>query len=69
MPMLELDGVCLSYGAIRAVTDASIAVQQGQVVAIVGANGAGKTTLLKAVAGLMPLSAGRVRLGLSLIHI
>jgi len=61
MPMLELEGVSLSYGAIRAVTDASIAVQQGQVVAIVGANGAGKTTLLKAVAGLMPLSAGRVR--------
>jgi branched-chain amino acid transport system ATP-binding protein len=61
MPMLELQGVGLSYGAIRAVTDASISVEQGQVVAIVGANGAGKTTLLKAIAGLMPPSAGTVR--------
>src|SRR3712207_1017942 len=61
MPMLELEGVGLSYGAIRAVADASIAVEAGQVVAIVGANGAGKTTLLKAIAGLLPLAAGRVR--------
>jgi branched-chain amino acid transport system ATP-binding protein len=61
MPMLELDRVGLSYGAIRAVTEASIAVEQGQVVAIVGANGAGKTTLLKAIAGLLPLAAGTIR--------
>jgi branched-chain amino acid transport system ATP-binding protein len=60
MAMLQIDRVSLSYGAIRAVTEASIEVVQGQVVAIVGANGAGKTTLLKAVVGLMPLGAGRV---------
>ena len=51
----------MAYGAIRAVTGASIAVEHGQVVTIVGANGAGKTTLLKAIAGLMPLASGRVR--------
>src|SRR3954469_19240912 len=61
MAMLELEGVGLAYGAIRAVTGASIMVEHGQVVTIVGANGAGKTTLLKAIAGLMPLAAGRVR--------
>jgi len=61
MAMLELEGVGLAYGAIRAVTGASIAVEHGQVVTIVGANGAGKTTLLKAVAGLMPLASGRIR--------
>jgi len=61
MAMLELEGVGLAYGAIRAVTGASIAVERGQVVTIVGANGAGKTTLLKAIAGLMPLASGRVR--------
>jgi len=61
MPMLELEAVSLSYGAIRAVTEASIAVEQGQVVAIVGANGAGKTTLLKAIAGLMTPASGQVR--------
>src|SRR3712207_4874965 len=61
MAMLELEGVGLAYGAIRAVTGASIEVERGQVVTIVGANGAGKTTLLKAIAGLMPLASGRVR--------
>jgi branched-chain amino acid transport system ATP-binding protein len=61
MAMLELEGVGLAYGAIRAVTGASIVVEHGQVVTIVGANGAGKTTLLKAIAGLMPLASGRVR--------
>jgi branched-chain amino acid transport system ATP-binding protein len=58
--MLRLDGVSVSYGPIEAVTDASIEVGQGQVVAIVGANGAGKTTLLKAVAGLLQPRAGRI---------
>src|SRR3712207_3568633 len=61
MAMLELEGVGLAYGAIRAVVGASITVEHGQVVTIVGANGAGKTTLLKAIAGLMPLASGRVR--------
>ncbi|MBP0443598.1 ABC transporter ATP-binding protein [Roseomonas sp. SSH11] len=58
--MLEVQGACIGYGPIQAVTDASIRVETGQVVAIVGANGAGKTTLMKAIAGLLPLSAGRV---------
>ena len=58
--MLEVRGACIGYGPIQAVTDASIRVEQGQVVAIVGANGAGKTTLMKAVAGLLPLSAGQI---------
>ncbi|SHK04907.1 branched-chain amino acid transport system ATP-binding protein [Roseomonas rosea] len=59
-PMLEVQGACIGYGPIEAVSDVSIRVETGQVVAIVGANGAGKTTLMKAVAGLLPLSAGRV---------
>jgi len=58
--MLEVAGACIGYGPIQAVTDASIRVEAGQVVAIVGANGAGKTTLMKAIAGLLPLSAGRI---------
>ncbi|WP_456300241.1 ABC transporter ATP-binding protein [Roseomonas populi] len=58
--MLEVEGACIGYGPIQAVSDVSIRVERGQVVAIVGANGAGKTTLMKAVAGLLPLSAGRV---------
>ena len=60
MTMLQLKNISVSYGPIEAVTDASINVEQGQVVAIVGANGAGKTTLLKAIAGLMQPRSGEI---------
>jgi len=60
MTMLQLKNISVSYGPIEAVTDASIDVEQGQVVAIVGANGAGKTTLLKAIAGLMQPRSGEI---------
>jgi branched-chain amino acid transport system ATP-binding protein len=58
--MLRLENVSVSYGPIEAVSNASIDVEQGQVVAIVGANGAGKTTLLKAIAGLMQPRSGEI---------
>ena len=53
MPLLELDGVRARYGQIRALHDVSLAVDEGQVVAILGANGAGKTTTLRAISGLV----------------
>jgi branched-chain amino acid transport system ATP-binding protein len=55
-----MDSVGLAYGPIQAVSSASIEVEKGQTVAIVGANGAGKTTLLKSIVGLMPLASGRI---------
>jgi branched-chain amino acid transport system ATP-binding protein len=58
--MLKLKDVDLAYGPIAAVRKASIDVQAGEVVAIVGGNGAGKSTLLKGIAGLMPVSSGHV---------
>jgi branched-chain amino acid transport system ATP-binding protein len=60
MAMLKMESVDLSYGPIQAVSSASIEIEEGQTVAIVGANGAGKTTLLKSIVGLMPLASGRI---------
>ena len=51
--MLRVDGLCASYRGLRALSDISLEVGQGEIVAVVGANGAGKTTLLKSIAGLV----------------
>jgi branched-chain amino acid transport system ATP-binding protein len=59
-PVLALEGVRLSYGAIAALKGVSLHVGQGEVVALLGANGAGKTTTLKSAVRLLPLTSGRV---------
>lgn len=59
--LLEVDGITTRYGALTALHGVSIAVDQGEVVAIVGPNGAGKTTLLSSVIGLVRPSKGVVR--------
>lgn len=61
MPLLELDRVEAGYGAIRALFGVSLALEAGRTLALIGANGAGKSTLLRAIAGLTPPGAGRVR--------
>ena len=59
-PLLELVGISVEYGAVRALDDISMAVQKGEMVAVMGPNGAGKSTVLKAVMGLAPVVAGQV---------
>ena len=51
MALLELRGVEARYGPVRALDGVSLAVPEGQIVAVLGANGAGKTTTLRAVSG------------------
>jgi branched-chain amino acid transport system ATP-binding protein len=58
--LLEVRGLSVSYGSIKAVKSIDLTVNQGEVVCLIGANGAGKTTLVKAIAGLLPASAGSV---------
>jgi branched-chain amino acid transport system ATP-binding protein len=53
MPLLSVDRLAAFYGDFQALADVSIAVEPGEVVAIIGANGAGKSTLLKAIVGLI----------------
>ncbi|MGB3833381.1 MAG: ABC transporter ATP-binding protein [Mesorhizobium sp.] len=59
--MLELNSVCVDYGAVKAVQSVDLRVEEGEVVALLGPNGAGKTSLISAVMGIVPVSAGTVR--------
>ena len=56
--LLEARNLAVAYGGIRAVKGIDIAVEEGELVALIGANGAGKTTTLKALAGVLPWSGG-----------
>lgn len=60
MAMLEVKDLEVSYGLIRAIRGVSFEVNEGEIVALIGANGAGKTTIMHAVAGLIPKRAGWV---------
>jgi branched-chain amino acid transport system ATP-binding protein len=60
-PLLEVSGLEVRYGGIHALRGVSFSVDEGQVVALIGANGAGKTTTLRAISGLVRPSKGTVK--------
>jgi branched-chain amino acid transport system ATP-binding protein len=59
--LLAVESLLVRYGPIVAVREVSLRVEQGEIVALLGANGAGKSSFLNAVAGLVPAAGGRVR--------
>jgi branched-chain amino acid transport system ATP-binding protein len=61
--LLEVKDLHVSYGAITALRGVSLAVGQGEVVALIGANGAGKTSTLRAISGMLRPRSGHIRLG------
>ena len=60
MEILKIDDISVSYGNIRALSDVSMSVSEGDIVALIGANGAGKSTLLNSIVGLVPLAGGTI---------
>jgi branched-chain amino acid transport system ATP-binding protein len=59
--LLEIDNITLLYGRIQALHGISIEVNEGEIVALVGANGAGKSTTMRAISGLRPVASGAIR--------
>ncbi len=60
-PILEVGGLEVSYGKVRAISGAAFQVRRGAITAIIGSNGAGKSTIMKAIAGLVPPGGGSIR--------
>ncbi len=58
--MLQISGINVYYGNIHAVRDISLSINQGEIVAIIGANGAGKTTIQKTIVGLLRSKTGSI---------
>ena len=60
MALLELSGIDASYGRVQALRGVSLAVDSGEIVALIGSNGAGKTTTLRTISGLMHPGRGTI---------
>lgn len=60
MALLEVKEINVFYGAIQALRGISLHVEEGEMVALVGANGAGKTTTLRTISGLLPPTTGSI---------
>ncbi|MGB0036321.1 MAG: ABC transporter ATP-binding protein [Candidatus Acidiferrales bacterium] len=58
--LLEVQNLDVAYGAIRVVWGLNLRIRRGGIVSIIGPNGAGKTTTLRALAGLVPIRAGKI---------
>lgn len=58
--MLKIENINVYYGAIHAIKDISLTVEQGEIVTLIGANGAGKSTTLRTISGLLKPKTGKI---------
>jgi len=61
-PLLIVEDLRISYGAIEALKGISLYLDEGEVACVLGANGAGKSTLIQAISGLLPINKGKIML-------
>ena len=61
MPLLELKGVSKSFGGLKALSNVSLDLEEGEILGIIGPNGAGKTTLFNAITGFFNPDGGEIR--------
>ncbi len=59
--VLEIAGLTVSYGPVRAVSDIHLSVRRGRITTLIGSNGAGKTTIMKGITGLTRVAGGSTR--------
>ena len=59
--MLKINKIISGYGKVQALWDVSLHVEDGEIVALMGANGAGKTTLLRTIMGLVEPTSGMIK--------
>ncbi len=60
MALLEVNNLEVHYGVIKALKDVSFEVNEGEIIALIGANGAGKTTTLHTISGILPVTSGNI---------
>jgi branched-chain amino acid transport system ATP-binding protein len=60
-PLLEVDGVSMSFGGVKALSDVSFDLRKGEILGLIGPNGAGKTTLFNCITGVLPGYKGHIR--------
>jgi branched-chain amino acid transport system ATP-binding protein len=66
--MLKLQGVCTYYGNIQVLHDIDLEVEEGEIIALIGANGAGKSTTLMSISGIVPPRRGSILFKRQSIH-
>jgi branched-chain amino acid transport system ATP-binding protein len=62
MTRLEVEGVSIQFGGVKALRDVSLSVNEAEVLALIGPNGAGKTTLFNVISGVYQATSGQIRL-------